>query len=186
MALSEDQILRYSRQILLREVGGRGQERLLETAVEVAGTGAALATAVAYLLASGVRVLNAERAAQIEQPGFLVAGVAPEAVYSGQEATPTAIWLGQSPADVPEAPLARVLIGGSEMGAEVRFAPREASASVLRVGGPLGDVPPPLLDEVGALAALVVQRIALGLGDRGGRVRVDPAGTVRFDVSPHG
>ena len=29
MALREDQILRYSRQILLREVGGRGQEKLL-------------------------------------------------------------------------------------------------------------------------------------------------------------
>ncbi len=38
--LTEDQIQRFSRQILLREVGGLGQERLLSTAIAVEGQGA--------------------------------------------------------------------------------------------------------------------------------------------------
>jgi hypothetical protein len=47
--LSEAQIERYSRQILLPEVGARGQERLLAARVAVAGAGDA-ATAAATLL----------------------------------------------------------------------------------------------------------------------------------------
>lgn len=38
--LTEDQIQRFSRQILLREVGGLGQERLLATPIAVEGQGA--------------------------------------------------------------------------------------------------------------------------------------------------
>ena len=55
-ALREDQIQRYARHILLPDVGGRGQERLLAAAVEVElGAGrAAEATALAYLAAAGV------------------------------------------------------------------------------------------------------------------------------------
>ena len=41
MALREDQILRYSRQILLKDVGGRGQEALLEAGVRLEGDGPA-------------------------------------------------------------------------------------------------------------------------------------------------
>ena len=39
MALREEQILRYSRQILLREVGGRGQEKLLAGGVRLKAAG---------------------------------------------------------------------------------------------------------------------------------------------------
>ena len=54
--MREDQIIRYTRQILLQELGGRGQERLLSSPVRVLGAGAAIDDAVAYLLAGGTPV----------------------------------------------------------------------------------------------------------------------------------
>ncbi len=51
--LTESQIQRFSRQILLREVGGAGQERLLNTPVHVVGRGEAFEVARATLLAGG-------------------------------------------------------------------------------------------------------------------------------------
>ena len=50
MALSDAQIDRFSRQIVLPQIGGRGQERLLASSVAVAGHGA-LAEIVALSLA---------------------------------------------------------------------------------------------------------------------------------------
>jgi len=54
--LREDQIQRYARHVLLPDVGGRGQQRLLAAAVAVElGAGrAAEVTALAYLAAAGV------------------------------------------------------------------------------------------------------------------------------------
>ena len=54
--LSDDQIRRYARHILLPEVGGRGQERLLAAAVaiEVGPGRAAEVAALTYLAAAGV------------------------------------------------------------------------------------------------------------------------------------
>jgi molybdopterin/thiamine biosynthesis adenylyltransferase len=54
--LREDQIQRYARHVLLPDVGGRGQKRLLAAAVAVElgpGRGAEI-TALAYLAAAGV------------------------------------------------------------------------------------------------------------------------------------
>lgn len=56
MALREDQIVRYGRQILLRDVGGRGQERLLAGPVRVLGEGPAIDDAVAWLQAGGTPI----------------------------------------------------------------------------------------------------------------------------------
>ena len=61
MALSEDQIVRFGRQILLRELGGRGQERLLSSPVRVLGAGPAIDGAIAWLLAGGTPVELPER-----------------------------------------------------------------------------------------------------------------------------
>jgi molybdopterin/thiamine biosynthesis adenylyltransferase len=52
--LSDDQIDRYSRQIILPEVGVRGQQRLLASRVIFVGLTAAASTALAYLAAAGV------------------------------------------------------------------------------------------------------------------------------------
>jgi molybdopterin-synthase adenylyltransferase len=52
--LGEDDLVRYSRQIVLREVGGRGQLRLRSSAVAVVGAGGLGSPAVLYLAAAGV------------------------------------------------------------------------------------------------------------------------------------
>ena len=57
MALTEAQIRRYARHVLLPEVGGTGQERLLAAAVGVDEAGGAGAAAVLYLAAAGVGTL---------------------------------------------------------------------------------------------------------------------------------
>lgn len=57
MTLREDQIQRYARHILLREVGGVGQARLLGSRVLVAGSAGAEA-ALVYLAAAGVGTLG--------------------------------------------------------------------------------------------------------------------------------
>jgi molybdopterin/thiamine biosynthesis adenylyltransferase len=53
-ALADAQVERYSRQILLPEVGGRGQERLFAGAVALAGAGPAVAAAATLLGRAGV------------------------------------------------------------------------------------------------------------------------------------
>ncbi len=52
--LDDQQIERYSRQIILAEVGPAGQARLLEASVGVIGEDVAAACVVAYLAAAGV------------------------------------------------------------------------------------------------------------------------------------
>ena len=54
--LEDDLVDRYSRQILLPEVGGRGQERLCATRATVTGSGRAAAFAATLLGAAGVQV----------------------------------------------------------------------------------------------------------------------------------
>lgn len=57
MALSEEQVARYARQILLPQVGGKGQERLLAAVVRLHGTGVAAQEAATYLAAAGLGAL---------------------------------------------------------------------------------------------------------------------------------
>ena len=52
--LSDPQIERYSRQIILPQVGGKGQERLLRASVLVSGDGPLQAEALLYFAAAGV------------------------------------------------------------------------------------------------------------------------------------
>ncbi|MDP7579966.1 MAG: ThiF family adenylyltransferase, partial [Nitrospinota bacterium] len=51
---SEEQILRYSRHIILPEVGGKGQSKLLDAKVLLVGAGGLGSPAAYYLAAAGV------------------------------------------------------------------------------------------------------------------------------------
>jgi len=59
MPLNEDQIERYSRQIILPEVGGRGQESLLRASLWISDAVEPLAAAARYLAAAGVGRISA-------------------------------------------------------------------------------------------------------------------------------
>lgn len=62
--LDDERIERYSRQIILQEVGARGQERLFAARVAVVGAGAAAERVVAYLAAAGIGWIAAEPASR--------------------------------------------------------------------------------------------------------------------------
>jgi len=63
MRLTDAQQERYARHLLLDELGGEGQERLLSACVRVRGTGRAARWAARYLAASGVGTLVLDDAA---------------------------------------------------------------------------------------------------------------------------
>lgn len=56
--LSDAQLDRYARHIVLREIGGEGQRRLLEARIAVVGAGGIGAPAIQYLAAAGVGTLK--------------------------------------------------------------------------------------------------------------------------------
>jgi adenylyltransferase/sulfurtransferase len=58
MDLSDDQLERYARHIILREVGGAGQEKLLNATVLVIGAGGLGSPLLMYLAAAGVGTLG--------------------------------------------------------------------------------------------------------------------------------
>jgi molybdopterin/thiamine biosynthesis adenylyltransferase len=56
--LTDEQIERYSRQIVLPQVGGRGQEKLLSSSVALVATDELSSSAALYLAAAGVGTLS--------------------------------------------------------------------------------------------------------------------------------
>jgi adenylyltransferase/sulfurtransferase len=104
VSLSEDQLDRYARHIVLREIGGPGQRALLDSQVTVIGAGGIGSPAIQYLAAAGVgrlRVIDDDRVsldnlqrqilfgtadagrAKTEVAGEAVARLNPDTVFEG-------------------------------------------------------------------------------------------------------
>ena len=66
MKLTEEQILRYSRQIILPGVGGRGQKKLAEAKVFIMGAGGLGSPAALYLAAAGVGTIGLADSDRVE------------------------------------------------------------------------------------------------------------------------
>ncbi|UFS69168.1 molybdopterin-synthase adenylyltransferase MoeB [Geomonas sp. RF6] len=66
MKLTEDQITRYSRHILLKEVGGKGQRKLLNGKVLIIGAGGLGAPIALYLAAAGVGQIGIADADEVD------------------------------------------------------------------------------------------------------------------------
>ena len=58
MGLTEKQIERYSRQIVLKEIGGIGQEKLLKSTITIVGTGGLGCPVALYLTAAGIGTIR--------------------------------------------------------------------------------------------------------------------------------
>jgi len=58
MDLTDEQINRYSRQIILKEVGGIGQKKLLDSKISLVGLGALGSSTAYYLAAAGIGTLQ--------------------------------------------------------------------------------------------------------------------------------
>ena len=58
MVLTDDQLMRYSRHITLKEIGVRGQKKLLAAKVLIIGAGGLGAPAAMYLAAAGVGTIG--------------------------------------------------------------------------------------------------------------------------------
>jgi molybdopterin/thiamine biosynthesis adenylyltransferase len=66
MKLTEEQITRYSRHILLKEVGGKGQKKLLNGKVLIIGAGGLGSPIALYLAAAGVGTIGIADADQVD------------------------------------------------------------------------------------------------------------------------
>ena len=66
MKLTEEQIHRYSRQIILPGVGGKGQRKLAEAKVFIMGAGGLGSPAALYLAAAGVGTIGLADSDRVE------------------------------------------------------------------------------------------------------------------------
>lgn len=189
MALSEDQVLRFSRQILVPEIGGQGQQTLLESGVRAMGAGPAHATAIAYLAASGCPISAAERQVVAGEEGFLFrrkdVGRSYEAALrdalegAGQDGSDGSVaGIGEMPASF-SGPGPWVAMGGRAGRGEIVHRSQSGCAECFQQNvAELTRAPQPISVLTGTLGALVFQRLRLGLCNPLGRIRVEESGAM--------
>ena len=66
MAFTNEQLERYSRHIILKEVGAKGQKKLLNSSVLIIGAGGLGAPAAMYLAAAGVGTIGIADADEVD------------------------------------------------------------------------------------------------------------------------
>lgn len=158
MTLVPDDIVRYSRQILLKEVGGQGQEALLRAHIDVEGSSQTFLAAAAYLTAGGSQVANLTADRSFGFGGFeeIPPSSAPPC-FMGTLSGPF----------LENTSKFQVVVGTSEGIFVVVYATAMACRECLEATvAPLAEVKEGV-EQVfqGALAALVCQRIILGLSE---------------------
>jgi proteasome lid subunit RPN8/RPN11 len=164
--LTEPQIQRYARQLLLRDVGERGQEALGAVLVELALPDEVAAAAAAYLRAGGTEV----HAPAISDSPW--AGTPPLL----ESPPPRRLHVVAAPS-VPEQ--AGVLVG-ADGGRVVLWSLGETGCRACLRDGARGLAPPDVRAgvELGSLVALLVQRRALGLASPIEGLEVSAAGAL--------
>ncbi len=182
MTLSESQIIRYSRHVLLREVGGTGQVQLLSCGTALVGQGASITTAAAYLAAGGTSIWADTALVSAEDVGFLL-----EATDVGEsqgaslnravaDLNPDAL-LHRSGGCIAQAPLPVagpppwVLHGQGQERAGIVFRSERGCANCFELSARhlFAPVSSHSAVLVGVLTALVFQRLCLGFSpDLGG------------------
>jgi hypothetical protein len=200
VALREEQILRYSRQILLREVGGVGQERLLRSGVSLDAGAAAGLTPAAYLAAAGSPVCATARPLGAAAPGFLATaadvGARADEVLSRElphfnadalgAATPGTAQLAELPTRFT-GPGPWVALGGQGPQGAVLFRSEAACAACFERSSALLAAPPAgaLGAALGALGALVLQRLLLAQGPESGLLLLAAPGRLTQGTLQH-
>jgi molybdopterin/thiamine biosynthesis adenylyltransferase len=193
MTLTDAQVERYSRQIIVPEVGGRGQARIFAAHVRVSGTGAAARAAATLLGRAGVGTLDVDAgmpALDAPSPECRVARSAapPPDVFVDLSGTPDALRAGAA------GPHGAVVLGAArDADLAVLTLHRHpcvrcvAEASLAAVTG-RGPTPEPAASALGALAAAEALRALLVgveaarltlLGLAGGEVAVRRVGAAR-------
>ncbi len=172
--LTEPQIQRYARQILLHDVGEKGQEALGAVEVALALDGPAGGAAAAYLRAGGT---------EVHLP------VTPGAPWAF---TPALV--GSTPGAIlqvvtaPRAPEPAGVVVGSAAGAQVLWsiAPEGCRGCLRQVTQTLGvpEVPEAASVQLGSLVALLVQRRALGLAGALEGLAISAAGVLSTLAAP--
>ena len=66
MAFTNEQLERYSRHIILKEVGAKGQKKLLNSSVLIIGAGGLGSPAALYLAAAGVGTIGIADADEVD------------------------------------------------------------------------------------------------------------------------
>ncbi|MBI3767467.1 MAG: hypothetical protein HY271_03110 [Deltaproteobacteria bacterium] len=177
MRLDDAQIERYSRQLVLPEVGPQGQARLAGARVAIATVGPAAERVVAYLAAAGVGTLAVAPPLRAlvdpAQPNLRLEPIAPDASLPYDAALVDTM----STSDVARAPRARRTFWIAE-GRAAEIPPCSACAAIaLGPTTPAGDTLAPLRDALlGTIVATEIVKTLVEIGTplRGHVLTYDP------------
>lgn len=170
--LTESQLVRYSRHILLKGIGGIGQERLLSVGAELLGTSRALGWAATYLVAGGHAIRATESLALLgqsrsESSDNAVHAMNPDAGDNSQR------WINLFDAGTPR-DSGLCISGASIMWRLGEGCCLECFQLATRGSPPARDAP-----SLGAWAALCFQKAALGHLGESGELLVSESGARR-------